>query len=416
MPRLIPLFNSIIKRAELITNTDLRYVLGNGSWLLFGQVVGIVVGISLAVCYAHFLTKEVYGTYKYLLSVFGILSLFSLSGMEDASQRGIAEGKESIFWDAFKVRIKWSLLAFLSCAGIGFYYFTKGDQDLAMLFFASSPFLLLLEPISHYNSLLAGKKLFRKASLLNILLQVCSAVVMFVAIYFTKSSLGIVLAYLLGAIILRGSIFLYVIKKHTLNSENDPSLLRIGSHWSILGVVSTIVGRLDSVILFSMLGPVSLAVYSFAQSSSQYAQHAIKIITTSLAFPKMAAQDKEVIKKTLLRKVAIAHMFTIPIAIIMVLIMPSFFNLLFPQYLDSIPYAQALTALLAFAPLRLVSTAISVKASTKLLYWLNLTSAVLSISCLLIFVPIWGIWGVVISTATQQGLSNLLALYLFQKM
>ena len=399
MPRLTPLWNSILKRAERLTKTDLRYVLGNGSWLLFGQVVGIAVGVSLAVCYAHFLTKEVYGTYKYLLSVFGILSLFSLSGMEDASQRGIAEGKESIFWDAFRVRIKWSLLAFL-----------------ATLFFVSSPFLWLLEPISHYNSLLAGKKLFRKASLLNILLQVCSAVIMVVAIYFTRSSLGIVLAYLIGAIILRGSIFLYVIKKHTLNSENDPSLLRVGSHWSILSVVSTIVGRLDSVILFSMLGPVSLAIYSFAQSSSQYAQHAIKIVTTSLAFPKMAAQDKDIIKKTLLRKVAIAHLFTFPIAIIMVLFMPFFFNLLFPQYLDSIPYAQALTALLAFAPLRLVSTAISVKASTKLLYWLNLTSAVLSISCLLIFVPIWGIWGVIFSTATQQGLSNMLALYLFKKM
>lgn len=416
MQPIIRTYGRLLKSAERFTQVDLSYVLGGGSWLFLGQVIGMITAILLAVGYAHFLPKETYGTYKYLLSILGILSLFSLSGMDGAVQRGIAQGKEAIFWKTFRLRVKFSSFAIIACLGIGFYYLNAGNGELATLFFVSAPFLILLEPLTHYNSLLTGKKLFRKASILSIVLQISSALIMLAVIYYTKNPLGIILAYLSGTLLLRGCIFLYVTTRHPLNHIEDPDSLNYGKHWTIMSVVGTISSRLDAIVLFHFLGPAPLAVYSFAQAAVLNIQNSFKLITTNLAFPKMAAQDKEVIKKTLLRKVRIAHYITIPISVLAIFVIPSFFQLFFPKYLDSIPYAQVMTGLLAFAPLRLISTAITAKASLKTYYTLTITSSLLGSIGLIVCVPVWGIWGAIIALGAQQSISNLFGLYLFKRM
>ncbi len=408
--------NKLIRWGERKAQTDLRYVLHGGFWLFVGQVGGGVTAIFLAIGYAHYLPKEVYGTYKYILSVFGILSLFSLTGMDTAVQRGIAQGKDAIFWKTFRLRVMSCTIAVLVCVAFGVYYFTNGNRELATLFFVSAPFLLLLDPLSHYNSLLVGRKLFRESSKLSIILQVGSALIMLGVIYLTRNVLGIILAYLFATLLLRGGIFLYVTSRHPLNKIEDKESFQFGKHLTAMSVLATISGRLDAIVLFHFLGPAALAVYSFAQAAVSNIQNSFKLITTTLAFPKMAAQDKEVIKKTLLRKVRIAHYFTVPLSIAAIFIIPYFFQIFFPKYLESIPYAQVMTGLLAFSPLRFISTAITAKASVKIYYTLAISNPIITSAGLLVCVPLWGIWGAIMALAVQQFVGNVLALYLFKKM
>ena len=121
---MIMINNSVLKRTlrktENFVRTDLRYILRGGSFLFFAQVVGSITALLLAVGYAHYLPKEVYGTYKYILSILGTLSLFSLAGMDTAVQRGVAQGKDAIFWKTFCFLIKYCGLSGLILGRIAF--------------------------------------------------------------------------------------------------------------------------------------------------------------------------------------------------------------------------------------------------------------------------------------------------------
>jgi O-antigen/teichoic acid export membrane protein len=73
-------------------------------------------------------------------------------------------------------------------------------------------------------------------------------------------------------------------------------------------------------------------------------------------------------------------------------------------------------ALLAFSPLRFISTAITALAPTKLIYASSLTSLGLGSILLLVMVPLFGIWGVIGAMAIQQAVVNSLNFYIFRKM
>lgn len=416
MPTLKRNWDQLIELGERHFRTDLRYILHGGSWLIFGQMVGIAAALLVAMGYAHFLSKETYGTYKYVLSVLGILSLFSLPGMETGAQRGIARNKDRVFWDALKYRIAGGGMATMVCGVIGIYYYLQENHLLAGVFFACAPFLILMDPLSHYNGILTGRKLFKQATIYGIILQVSTSIVLFTTVYLSNSILTLMLVYVSAAVFLRGALFAHVIQKNPLNDIPDKGSLAYGAHMSIMGVLGTTSSRLDAILLFHFLGPIPLAIYSFAQALVSNIQSSFKLVTGALAFPKFASQDKEVLKRTLLRKVYIAHAVTIPLTIGAILLIPTLYHFLFPQYLESIPYAQVMTALLAFAPLRFISTAISAVAPTKMIYTSSMTAAILNSIFLLILVPLYGIWGVIMAAAAQQTIVNGLNLYLFRRM
>ena len=118
------------------------------AWLFSGQVIGTATALLLALSYAHFLSQETYGTYKYVLAIFGILSIFSLPGMGDAVQKEVAYGKEGVFWDTFKKRLRWSFLGSLLSVAIGVYYFINGNSLLSAVFVSVSPFLVFTDTFS----------------------------------------------------------------------------------------------------------------------------------------------------------------------------------------------------------------------------------------------------------------------------
>jgi O-antigen/teichoic acid export membrane protein len=198
--------------------------------------------------------------------------------------------------------------------------------------------------------------------------------------------------------------------------EHDDEVLRYGAHFSFLNILGIGSGKLDAILHFHFLGPVSLAIYSFSQAASDQARKIFKIVTSVMAFPKFAALDTARLKKELPHKILVAHLVTIPIALLLVLIIPPFYHLLFPTYVESIPYAQVMAGLLAFSPVRMISTAINAKGSIKDIYAINLTASLMQIILLMLFVPLYGIWGAVLASPVQTFFSNLFFIRVFKRM
>lgn len=408
--------NECFSTLEQKTRIGIRPFLKGWSWLFSGQISGSFAALLLAIGYAHFLPQDVYGTFKYILSILGILTIFSLPGMGDASQRAIARKKDALFIQTFLKRIQWGAVGALISVGIALYYFTQGNMILASAFAAASPFLIFLDTLTHFQSLLMGRQLFKEASIIGALIQIVSSLAIFTAVYLSNDVLVILLSYLVTFVILRGAAFLFVTFRHTRNNESDRESVRYGKHISIINVMGMSAGHIDSVLLWHFLGATPLAIYAFAQAGADQMRKMFKLVTTSMAFPKFSGQDKNLIKQTLPRKVGIAFLITIPLAIMLAALIPYLYTFLFPQYVASIPYAQVLVLMLALSPLRFFSTAINAVAPISSIYILSAVGSILRTLFLLITIPFFGIWGAVLSLFLQQLVSDAAAVYLFKKM
>lgn len=406
----------ILNKLENITKINIRKTSRQWSWLVFGKFIGAISALLLASAYARYLTQEEYGTYKYILSIFGILAVFTLQGMEDASQRSTARGNDAAFWDTLKVRFKFGTLTALSSIAVGAYYFLQGNNTLGLIFLFSGPFLIALNTVKHYNTLLIGRQLFKQISINNTLIQIAITVTIIVTVVLTQDLFWLVAAFL-GSSIAFGLIgFIHTIRHHKMNDVHDPQAMSYGKHMSLLGIVSIATNQATPFLLWHFLGPVQLAVYSFALAASSQFQSLFKLLTTTMAFPKLSKLETKVLKSTLPKKIFIAHFFTIPTAILLALVIPFVYQILFPTYMDSVVYAQAMTLLLAFSPMRMYSTALMTHGSPRAIHSFSVTNSTLFLGSLVFFIPLLGIWGAVIANIVTQFLSNFFVIYLFRKM
>src|SRR3989344_8728279 len=105
------------------TKTDMVYLTVGGFWLILGKIVFNISGFLLIIAFANLLSKEAYGTYQYVLSVASILAIPTLSGMNSAIVRAVAQGYEGSFLPAIKTQIQWGILGGLaSLGGAGGYF------------------------------------------------------------------------------------------------------------------------------------------------------------------------------------------------------------------------------------------------------------------------------------------------------
>src|SRR5450631_2149615 len=100
-----------LKRALLWSGsyikTDMLYLATGGFWSTTAQIITSAGTFVFAIIVAHFLSKEVYGEYKYVLSVVALLSIFSLTlgtAVFQSTARGFVGALREGFWQ----NIRWS--------------------------------------------------------------------------------------------------------------------------------------------------------------------------------------------------------------------------------------------------------------------------------------------------------------------
>jgi len=416
METLLKKWTDTIHYFEKKTATNITKLAGQWSWLMLGRIAGAVVALLLASAYAHYLTQEQYGTYKYILAVFGILAIFTLQGMQDASQRAIARRRDAAFWETFKIRNKFGILTAVSSLGFGIYYLFQSNFTLGIIFCVSAPFLVFLNTSSHYNSILMGRQLFKHISINNTLIQVSTSLVIIGTVFLTSNIYWIVTAFIFSGIFFSLLGFIHAIKNHPLNDTLDPEAMSYGKHMSILGIVNIAANQATPLLLWHFLGPIELAIYAFAMAAVSQISGVFKLLTTTMAFPKLAKLDIKILKGSLPKKVLIAHCITIPVAILLALIIPYLYHLLFPTYLESIIYAQAMIVLLGFSPMRLYSTAIMTHGSPKAIHTYSIISSATHLISMMLLIPLFGIWGVIYANILTQIITNIVIIYLFRRM
>lgn len=407
-------FTALLRWSEKYTKTDMVYLVGSGSWFVLGTTASWAISLGTVLAFANLIPRETYGTYQYVLSIADIFGILVLSGIDTAVARAVAQGKEGSLFEGLRAKIRWGLLGGAGSILFGSYYLLQGNALLGWAFIIAGIAIPFWETPGLYVAYLYGKKRFDLNNLYEIGAQLIAAIATVLALYLSKNLLIILAAYLASWGIARTFFFFLTLRKLPPNTERDPGVVSYGKHLTTMSAASSLSSNVDSVLLWHFLGPAAVAVYIFAQSLPIRAASVFKMVNR-IAFPKMAAQDLQVVQNTLPAKVLRLCGLAALGAGAYVIAAPFIFAWLFPQYLDAVPYTQILSLLIVLQPFSLFSSLLTAHAKQTLLYIYNFGVPLFRIVVFLLLIPPFHIMGAILALVLVKLFDSALLTALFYR-
>lgn len=401
-----------LRWSERYTKTDMVYLASGGFWLTLGQVALAGIAFTLSVAFAHFVEKDTYGTYRFLLSLFWTLTAFSLTGLPAAFARAVAQGKDGAYGQAIRLSIIWGWPMVLISFGVAIYYYLQGNFLVA----SGAVIIGIVGPLMQgaylYGSFLEGKKAFRTNALAGIVLNAVPAFVLFIAILLSAGPITFLIIYLATNVATGTTISFFVYHRYrTRGAPNDKSLMHLSGHYSLMNILSTLSQQIDRLLVFHYLGAVQLAVYVFATAMPDQIKTVFNGIST-LAFPKFANRPLSEIIPTLQHRIRNLTILVTLVAVVYIVLAPFAFHIFFPAYTESIFYSQlyalTLVAISNVIPLALLQA----QAAKRELYIFNIASPTFQILTLFILIASYGLIGAIMARILGRAFNVIICNYL----
>lgn len=391
---------------ERYFQTDMVYVAKSGFWLTVGQIIAVILAFGLSVFFANYISKDVYGQYKFILSATGILGALSLSGMGTVVVQAIAKGKEGMLKAAVYTTLKWGLIILVVGLGSSIYYFTHGNLVLGFSMLIASVCLPLMNSFGLYGGYFSGKKNFRLSTMYWIVSQTILTIGIVVVAFLTKNALALVGVYFALSTISAVWCYFHVISKYQLNTETDYSFVTYGKHVSFMNFFSALANQLDKILVFHYLGAANLAIYAFSQAIPEQIKGSFKNLF-NIALPKYAVLEDRDLRKSILKKTWQLTIITVFIVAGYIILSPFVFKFFFPKYLEAVGYSQIyILGLMAIPGISLFSTYFQIKKATRTMYKLTTANNVVTIILTIVLIYNFGLKGAVI----ENGISWLIML------
>lgn len=394
---------------------DLNYVAKGTFWWIFGRIFVFLISFVLMIVLGRFLAKETYGTYRYLISMASLLSIFTLPGIGQALIREVAQGREGAIFPCLKIKIKWGLLATLFSFFIFLWYILHQNFILSFSFLIAGIFLPFVFAFQIFLSFWNGKKRFDLQSKYLVLSELGATLFLILVIFLTKNFLLIILGFFLPKTFFRYLFLRLTLKKvkKKLKKEEIKKTISFGKNLTLIQAFEIFSNQIDKIFIWQFLGPTFLAIYSFAQLPLLKIQGAIPVLP--LALPKLAERKIKKIKKNLFQKFKNLFLLSFPFSLFLIILAPFVYKIFFPLYLESIPYFQVLCLTLIFVPFSLLATCLIAEMKTKELYILRTSSLFLKVVLLFFLIPFYKIWGAVLALLIVQIFSSILLFHFFKK-
>jgi len=413
----------LIYKLQRYVKIDLFYLIKGESWLMAGKVVSMGTSFLLSLVWANWVDKNIYGNYQYILSLFGIISIFSLPEMGSAVVQAVARNLEGSFIHGFKVQLKWGLLGSLTALGIAGYYWLQGNNNFTLCFIIIALFLPLFQAAQIYTAFLEGRKLFDVNVKYTSVIQVISAGLMIFTLFCINyffpglpvllTLFIIICAYFLPRTILHIYFLLRTKIKFKPNNEEDPKTIGFAKHLTLAAILGILADNLDKVFLFHYLGAVEVAVFSFAVAVPDQIVVILKHIS-ALSLPKFSIRSREEIRKTLLRKIYFLTAIISTVVLIYIIFAPLAYQIFFPKYLNSVSYSRLYA--LSIIPLCFsMGTIFRAKMIIKPIYIIRIIVPLFKIALCIILIPLYGIWGTVLVIIITRIFGAFLSLYFFRQ-
>ncbi len=406
----------LLRGAERYTKTDMVYLAKGGFWLSVGQAASAVTALGLSIIIDRYLDKEVYGSYKYVLSVAAIFGALTITGIGTIVIREVARGKDSVVRWAFATSARWALVPTIVTLTYAAYQYHINEHSLAIAFAIAALVFPLSNAASVYQSFLAGKKDFKRSSTYRAIANIFTATSIAIAMIMVGTVEAIVgAATIVGAL---GSYVAYRISTRNITTHEDTATHAshdgFAWHLSGLNVLSTASANADKIVVFHFLGPVAAATYVFAMAIPDQIRAIFKS-AAHVALPKLAARPYDEVRRALPRKIASGVALATLAVIGYAFVAEYIYVLLFPSYIEAVPYSRVLAITSIFVLGQVAVATFQAHGKTGNLYRYSAVSDVLQIIVSISLVPFFGLWGAVWSAVVGRGVAFIYSIVLLRR-
>lgn len=384
---------AVIARLGIFFKIDMAYVASGAFWGNANYLFITLVAFVTSILFADLLTKDQYGTYQYVLSIAGLISGLTLTGMNTAVTRAVAQGYEGELRRSVKFQILAGILPSAVALGVGVWYFFHNQTALSVSFLWVALFLPAANALNTWAAFTGGRKLWRLGTYLGFVNTFISYIGVILLLVFTRDFVWIALGNFGFGFLGNYIMYRMTLKQFKPNDKIEKSTLSYGTHLSIMGIPGAISSQLDALLVFHFVGPAALAVYTFATLIPEKIQGGLKF-ASNIALPKFAEKDEDSVKRFLIKRLPIIFLVLGLIGGAYALIAPPLFHIFFPAYGASIPFTQVYALSFFGVASGLVQTGLTSQKKTKELYISSFMLPAIQAILLVVLMYFYGIWGI----------------------
>lgn len=393
----------LLRWSEQYTKTDMVYLASSSFWMNANTIIINLFAFVLSIMFARFVSKEVYGTYQFIVSIGSIIGSVTLTGMSSAITQAVARGFEGTLKKSIKEQLRFAIIPFaLGLAGSLYYLFSK-NSTISLSLIAIAILLPLSNTFSVWGAYLQGKKDFKNIFLFNQILNISYYGGLITLIILLPLTIPLVITNFLLNTLSHGLIYFLILKKYKPNNQTDENALDYGKKLSLSNILPMIALNIDNLMIFHFLGAAQLAIYAFASTIPERLGGLLRPISTA-AFPKMSGKTTAEIVQLIPKKTTQLFLISLAGGLLYVLLAPLIFHLILPNYTSSIIYSQIYTiSVIIYITASFPFTALFATLS-KHVFTINLSYPIYSIVFICLGAYLFGVWGVIIGKI----LSNIL--------
>lgn len=384
------------------------------SYLYLANTVTSIGGFVVVLLLANSLDQSEYGYYKYVFSITGTLGVLSLTGgFRNTVLQSVAKAADGVVPHLFRRNLPLSLPMLLGGITACIWYVGRGNDILGYGILITTFFTILGNNGVIAYGYLNGRRLYLRLLLLQCI-QVCvNVLALFIVLRVTNNVLVIIAvsAATTGIVL---TLFYFYVQNLLRNKVTDTLINSFGKHLSIMSMISTVMVNIDSIFIFKMLGAEALALYALA---TPFVDRLIGFLKATYYYilPTFTAQGPQNAYRSLYKKSIVVTAFSLVIYFLYYAFAPIFFELFFPRYIDSVELTRlfALTIpVIAFGILFDAFLDSLIEARRKYIVKLSVTS--IRLVTLILFIPHFGIPGVIWSEIIARFLGTCITIILIE--
>lgn len=254
------------KRFGRLAGLDVEYFLKSGFSVSVRYAIVSLSGVVASIGFARLGSKELLGQYQSVLALVGLVSVFSLPGMNMAAFKAVIDGWDEGIIKAVKYSFFSSLFGLPVLFGYAAYqFYFLGHQELAHSLMLGALFLPFFYAANTWYVYYEARSHFSAVSMRVILTSVLTTGALVGSLYFHASLFTIVGVYLfIGT--LSNWFFFFQVRKRIIREKVKTSSLDIGYGLSVTAqkFVLSLTENLPALAIASLFGFAPLAIFQIA--------------------------------------------------------------------------------------------------------------------------------------------------------
>jgi len=387
---------------------DVRFYGRSFGLMSLAHASGIVRGITTTFLMARWLPRNTMGEFRYILAIFGIAGIFSLSGLNSSVIRGVANGDTGIARAALKRILFFSPLGSFALCLAAWERFAHGETHVALGILVAAFIFPFYSMSGMYGAILTGEEKIKSLVKVAVTTNLLFAMMFFLVIFKTKELLPVSIAYFGFDVLFRGFVTWREVRRLP-KTGNMQEHLRLGKHMSAIGAFQAVAMQLDQILIQRFFGYGSLANYSVAILIPTQIKNAVNSMGGIVLRRFSRHEQSEIIIQQTRR-----HFWTMVGASVAAiaayaLVAPFVLPWLFPQYqnqvLPSIVYSLGLVGLSTIVGVNFMQA----HSQIRRLWIFYAASTILQIGSNLALIPFFGGWGAIVSKTGTRLISTVLS-------